>query len=347
MNKDTRIKFNALAVGVAMAYGYTAADAGQQFAATPSVAQALQDKIVEQSDFLGRINVIGVDELKGEKILGSANSTVTKRTDTDTNDRQTSDVLGLDTNGYELFKTESDVHIKYHTMDAWAKFPDLADRYQGYVRQKMAMDRILIGFYGTSAAAETDPGTNTLLQDVNKGWLQHVRDNAPGQIVAEIVNASGRIRIGSGAGADFPNLDAAVNDLMGVLGDAHQESGDLVVLVGRELISDEKARLYAAQGSTPTEKSKIEDQQVIGTYGGLPAYKVAKLPPRAVIITSFDNLSIYYQNDSWRRKIEDNPKRDRVEEYNSRNEGYVVEDYEKFAAFEFANVELWDGAAWS
>jgi hypothetical protein len=43
----------------------------------------------------------------------------------------------------------------------------------------------------------------------------------------------------------------------------------------------------------------------------------------------------------------DNPKRDQVEDYNSRNEGYVVETPEKFVAVEFSKVKLPTGAgAW-
>ncbi|MCF5806415.1 P2 family phage major capsid protein, partial [Pseudomonas tremae] len=43
-------------------------------------------------------------------------------------------------------------------------------------------------------------------------------------------------------------------------------------------------------------------------------------------------------DSSWRKQTIDNPKRSRVEDYNSRNEGYVIEQLEKFAMTE--NVEL-------
>ena len=47
------------------------------------------------------------------------------------------------------------------------------------------------------------------------------------------------------------------------------------------------------------------------------------------MITSFKNLSVYYQRQSRRRYIKNNPKRDRLEDYQSVNEAYVVEDYDK------------------
>ena len=58
------------------------------------------------------------------------------------------------------------------------------------------------------------------------------------------------------------------------------------------------------------------------------------------MITSLDNLSIYVQEGTWRRHIKDKPEKDRVEDYNSRNEGYLVETPEKFVALEFDNVTL-------
>ena len=41
------------------------------------------------------------------------------------------------------------------------------------------------------------------------------------------------------------------------------------------------------------------------------------------------------QEDTWRRQVEDNPKKDRIDDFNSRNEGYVVEVLEQFVALEF------------
>ena len=45
------------------------------------------------------------------------------------------------------------------------------------------------------------------------------------------------------------------------------------------------------------------------------------------LITRLDNLSIYWQEDTRRRSVIDNPKRDRIENFESVNEAYVVEDY--------------------
>ena len=343
MDNKTRKLFTRLCDD--MARTYEVGSVAKTFAATPSVEQTLMDKIVLSSDFLQRINVVGVDELKGEKILGSVSGLLGKRTDTSAGDRQTAEGANLDANGYECVKTEYDVHLSYALLDAWAKFPDFNDRFLSYVRRAIALSRIKVGFHGTEAAAVTNSGTNPNGEDVNLGWFQHLRAyNASAQLLAE-GGTTDQIRLG-GAG-DYANLDAMVFDVLQMVGEEHRDGGDLVAMMGRELLSFDKTQLYVAQGEKPTEKERIETNAVTRTYGGLPAFTVPHMPARGLLITSWDNLSLYYQNGKVRQKIEDNAKRDRVEHYNTLNEAYVVEDLEKAAAIEFANVKIWDGSAFS
>ncbi|WP_444894923.1 phage major capsid protein, P2 family [Microbulbifer sp. SSSA005] len=340
MRNTTRLKFSTLVSQMAKTYGVDSVE--KSFAATPSIEQRIQDTIVEPFSFLQQINVIGVDELKGEKILGSATGMVGKRTDTTNNDRQTVDPLGLDPNGYECVKTEYDVHILYQTLDAWAKFPDFKDRFMNYVRKAIAHARIKHGFYGTHNAAVTNSATYPNGEDVNKGWFQHLREyNAGAQIFSE-GGTAGQIRLG--AGGDYENLDAMVHDVLQLVAEPHRDGDDLVALIGRDLLAQDKAQLYTAQGQTPTEKERAENSAVTRTYGGLLSHPVPFFPMRGLMITSWDNLSLYYQSGAVRQKIEDNAKRDRVEHYNTMNEAYVVETLDKAAGIEFANVKLPNGS---
>ena len=57
-------------------------------------------------------------------------------------------------------------------------------------------------------------------------------------------------------------------------------------------------------------------------------------PENAFLVTSFDNLSIYFQETGKRRKVIDNASLDRVEEYQSSNDAYVIETYDKVAFVE-------------
>jgi P2 family phage major capsid protein len=308
----------------AQAYG---GEAGQTFAATPSVAQTLNEKIIEDGNwFLGRINILGVKEIKGEKVLMGLTGHVTSRTDTSADgERVPKNLVGLDADGYELFKTDSDVAIRYATIDAWAKFKNFAALYGKQVRKAIGNDRVRIGWHGTSVAADTDPVANPNLEDVNIGWLEQIRTyNAGSQYVLGQVGSE--IELGS---PDIPNMDTLVYDAIGRLAIPFQEDPDLFVLVSRDLMQAAKGSYYENQGDTPTEKGKLKDAVIVDTYGGLPAIVPPYFPSGTILVTSLDNLAIYYQEDSWRRKQTDNPKKDQYEDYNSRNEGYVVGEFEK------------------
>lgn len=320
----------------ALAESYGIEDATRMFAVEPSLAQELNDKITEKSDFLQRINVVPVSELKGQKVMIGVSGPVTSRTNTKDTDRVAKDMVDLDALGYELFHTESDVGLPFATIDSWAKFPDFQQRYTAAVQRQIALDRIMIGFNGISAAIQSDIVANPMLQDVNKGWLQLAREQIPAQVLV----ADEGEKITLGAGGDYANLDALVHDVKQMIDPVFRDAGDLVAIVGSDLLAYDKAKLYANQAGTPTEKERIEEQQIIATYGGLPSFMVPFFPATGVVVTSWDNLSLYFQDSSWRRHLIENPKRSRVEDYNGRNEGYVIEQLGKFAMIEASSLEL-------
>ncbi|BBV94900.1 phage major capsid protein, P2 family [Pseudomonas monteilii] len=325
--------YAAMQVAMAETYGVDAVT--RMFSVEPSIAQELNDAITAKADFLERINVIGVSEIKGQKVFLGTSGPVTGRTNTKTTDREAKDASALDDDTYELVSTESDVSLPYAKIDAWAKFPEFHQKYSAAVQKQIALDRIMIGFHGTHAAPQSDPVQYPLLQDVNKGWLQQAREKIPAQVLKE-GKVAGKVTMGTDG--DYANLDELVHDTKQMVDERVRDGGDLVAIIGSDLLAADKAKLYSNQAGTPTEKERIESQQVIATYGGLPAFSVPHFPANAVLVTSFDNLSIYYQDSSWRKQTIDNPKRSRVEDYNSRNEGYVIEQLEKFALTE--NVEV-------
>lgn len=325
--------FAELQLAIAESYGVDLAT--KMFSVDPTIAQELNDAITAKSDFLGRINVIPVTEIKGQKVFIGVSGPVTGRTNTKTKDREAKDASALDQSTYELSSTESDVGLPYAKIDAWAKFPDFHQRYSAAVQKQIALDRIMVGFHGTHAAVQTDIEKYPMLQDVNKGWLQQAREQIPAQVLKE-GKVAGKVTLG--AGGDYANLDALVHDTKQLVDERLRDAGDLIAIIGTDLLAADKAKLYSKQGDTPTEKERIEEAQVIATYGGLPSFSVPFFPVNGVVVTSWDNLSIYFQDSSWRKQTVDNPKRSRVEDYNSRNEGYVIEQLEKFAMTE--NVEL-------
>ena len=335
MQNATRALFNAYAAQIATLNGVPSA--AHLFAVAPTVQQKLESRIQENSGFLKTINVMPVDEMQGEKIGVGVDGPIASRTNTANTDRNTRDAASLAGQGYQCAKTNYDTHIKYVTLDTWAKFPDFQLRVSRAIQERCALDRIMIGFNGTSVAADTDRVANPLLQDVNKGWLQYMRENAPERVMTH-GSTAGKIVIGSGAGADYATLDGLVYDAYHSLLDAwHAESADLVAVVGRGLMHDKLFPLVDGQ-SAPTEMLAADIVRSQRRLGGLQAVTVPFMREGAVLITSLKNLSIYYQDGARRRALIDNPKRDRIETFESSNDAFVVEDLGKACLLE--NIEL-------
>lgn len=324
MRNDTRLAYNKLLTRLAMLSGV--ASATESFTVEPSVQQTLESKIQESSEFLSRINIVGVDELKGEKLGLGLSGPIAGRTDVSSSDRSPRDITTLDATGYECVSTEFDVYLPWSKLDAWAKFPDFQTRVRDAIVRQQALDRIMIGFNGTSAAAATDRVTNPLLQDVNIGWLQKYRTDAPERVLDEVVADSGEVRVGEGG--DYANLDALVYDAVNELVDPwHRENTDLVAVMGRKLLADKYFPLISTHSDTPTEARALDLIISQKRVGGLQAVRAPFVPDGTIFITPLSNLSIYWQRGSRRRYMRDKPERKRVENYESSNDAYVVEDY--------------------
>ena len=335
MKNDTRLKFTAYLERQAELNGV--ASASHQFNVAPSVQQTLENKIQESSTFLKSIQILPVDEIKGEKLGIGTEGPIASRTNTDAKDRDTRDMAALDGQGYEAIQTNYDTHVKYGTLDAWAKFKDFQVRLSRAIQNQCALDRIMIGFNGVSAAATTDRVANPLLQDVNKGWLQYLREFANARVMSE-GKAAGKIVIGNGPGADYKTLDGAVFDAVASLIEPwHRGSGDLVAIVGRDLMHDKMFPLVDGQ-TAPTEMLAASIVRSQRRLGDLPAISVPFMRPSSILITSLSNLAIYYQSGSRRRHVVENPRRNRIETYESSNDAYVLEDLGKSCLLE--NIEI-------
>lgn len=322
MRNDTRKAFNQLRSRIAQLSGVETA--AEQFNVSPSVQQTLESKIQESSEFLGRINIVGVDELKGQKIGLGVTGPIAGRTDVTQKDRSPRDVTDLTDTTYECVSTEFDTYITWAQLDAWSRFPDFQQRVRNAIVRQQALDRIMVGFNGISAATETDRVANPMLEDVNKGWLQLYRNNAPARVLSEGANA-GEVRVGPGG--DYENLDALVYDVVNEMIDPwHRESTELASIMGRKLLADKYFPLIN-QNHAPTEQRALDMIVSQKRVGGQQAVRVPFVPDGSLLITSPQNLSLYWQLGSRRRHILDNPKRNRVENYESSNDAYVVEDY--------------------
>ncbi|WP_237930459.1 phage major capsid protein, P2 family [Buttiauxella sp. S19-1] len=330
MRPQTRFKFNAYLTQVAKLNNVDAGDMTKKFSVDPSVTQTLMNTMQESSDFLTRINMVPVAEMKGEKIGVGVSGSIASTADTASgHERQTEDFTALESNKYECDQVNFDFHIRFRTLDLWARFQDFQLRIRNAIIKRQSLDLMMAGFNGIKRAPTSDRSKNPLLQDVAVGWLQKYRNEAPARVMnkhtAEDGTVSDVIRVGKHG--DYANLDALVMDATNtMIAPWYQEDPDLVVICGRQLLAD-KYFPIVNQEQTNTEAMAADVIVSQKRIGNLPAVRVPFFPANGLMVTTLENLSIYYMDDSHRRIIDENGKLDRIENYESMNIDYVIEDY--------------------
>lgn len=335
MRNETRVLFNAFTQAIAELNGVPSAT--QKFNVSPSVQQRLITRQQESAALLSLISMITVTEQSGEAIGLGVSGPIAGTTNTTTTDRETRDVGNLDANPYACTQTNFDTHIRYAQLDAWAKFPDFQARLRDAIVLRQALDRILIGFNGTSRAPTSNRATNPLLQDVNIGWLQKYRTNAPARVLADGASTGTGVKVGEAAGNDYKNLDQLVFDVRNnLIAPWFRDDPRLRVMVGTDLLADKYFPLIG--DNKPTEKVAADLIVSQRRIGGLQAVAVPFFPAGTIMVSMPENLAIYEQEGSRRRHIEDNAKRDRIENFESVNEAYVIEDYSAGCVVE--NIQL-------
>ena len=343
MQNDTRVKFTAYAARVALLNSVSSA--AVSFTVAPTVQQKLESKLLESSAFMSRINVVPVRDMQGAKLGLGNTGPIASRTNTAAgNKRKTRATHTLDKRGYKCHKTNFDTHLRYETLDSWSEFADFETRVRDHWTQQQGLDRLIIGWNGIKAEDETDIDEYPLLQDVNVGWLQILREEAPHQVIPGINTAAEgqpavyrAIRVGPGG--DFANMDALVMSAIMLMEPQYREDTGLEAICGRELLHD-KYFPVINQDHKPSETLAAQTVAAQKRMGNLAATTQPYFPAKSVLITRPDNLSIYWQKGGRRRHLKDNPEMDQVENYESSNDAYVVERIGAAALIE--NIEFGD-----
>lgn len=340
MKDKTLGKFTHLQTAMQKAYGVQSTR--NAFAISEPMETLLNSAIQDSSQFLQQISMLPVTDRKGQAVEIGIYSPLAKRTDVSAKDRETTPMASPDGLEYECKLTEFDVSFSYDLLDAWARFPNFMELYMNQVYRRIALDRILVGWHGTSAAPYTDSATNKNLEDVNIGWLKLLETHKPEHYLTESKTGTGEITLG--AAGDYKNLDQMAYDIYSMI-DIAQRSGGEVAIVGQHLVSNDMGKGLAMQAQRPTEKKEI--LVLDKAYGGLPSLIVPGFPDKGLLVTDTKNLSLYYQSGKSRRQMADYPKRNRVEDFSSFNDAYMIENLRGIAGIDAANVVFKDAAVLS
>lgn len=329
LNPQAQQKFSAYNQGVAQYYGSVV---GREFTATPSIEQILIDRVVEYGGpFMPYFDMIMVDSNKGEKILMEVSGATASRTDTSGNgQRRPKDFMALTNRGYELHPTEVDVKIGYKDINAWAKFPDFPTRYQAAIQKSKANNIVMCGFHGKEVATATNLSSNPLLQDLHIGWLELIRRFSINTVATQYAlgTADNPIQIGS---ATYPNLDVLVTYAKNRI--KPWLRNNLIVAVSDNLVAREEGSYYAQTVERAAEKLVILQNgiDILKTFGGLKAIVPPFFPDDTILIFALGSLQYYTLTGSVRRNIEDWPRGNCINDFNTSESGYVV--YNEEACF--------------
>ena len=145
----------------------------------------------------------------------------------------------------------------------------------------------------------------------------------------------GKVTIG--ATGDYPNLDGLVYAALQMLAPHHRKRPDLVVLIDRDLLHT-KSLGNVDDATDNTRELALNRILTSGLVGGIPHRDAPFFPDAKLLVTTLRNLSIYYQKTTLRRFIQEQPNTEQVNDFQSLNEAYVVEDYGLVALVE--NIEF-------
>ncbi|MEX3140722.1 phage major capsid protein, P2 family [Serratia ureilytica] len=330
--------------------GVTVGAVTKGFNLAPSVAQTLEDKTQQSDEFLKKINIVGVPEQEGEKIGLGINGPLASTNDSNTDRRVPRSVHTLENNKYRCEKTNTDTFISYAQLDMWAKFKDFQTRITNRIIKRRALDRITVGFNGTSRADKSDLNANPLLQDVNIGWLQQYRLHAPQRVMKDVTITSRDDENKVVAKGMYGNVDSLVYDAKNnLLDEWNKRSTELVVICGGNIVTSKEFSILNAISASNPNSEALAGQLLVASkkIAGLDSYIAPFFPDGTLFITPFQNLSIYFMDDKHRRMIREEPHYNRVATYESSNDAYVVEDYGFGCLVEgitFAKAETGGGA---
>lgn len=287
----------------------------QSYAVVPEEAERLTERLRESTEMLGLINILPALDLEGVAGSLTAGGSLAKRSAP--NQQRLPRNVSTEGVPFECQRTEYDASVPYHLLDSWgtARFPEFQARLESALLEQQGLDMITVGWNGLSALPVTDIDANPLLEDVNIGWLQKLRESAPERVKAGVT---------IGAAGDYSTLDALVYDAIQLLEPCHRKRPGNVVMIDRDLLHTKL--LANAKSAEESSLAQLVLTRILASnqIAGLPIFDAPGFPAGKVLVTSLNNLSIYVQGQ--RRFIKDQPHVNRLYSYSAQSEAYVVED---------------------
>lgn len=279
-------------------------------------------KKLRRNDLFSLLNLIPTKYQQGEA-LGLLQ---TMPATTDTTKHRRTPQAGAIPQSYICQQMNVDGYLRYEKLDNFLSEPDFVETFEAYLDKHLLSSVLMVGFNGKSRAETSNATTNPSGQDVQKGWLEKIREHAAGNNKNNVLNV-GEVS----ANSRYKTLKQAVKDGLSKVKPLYQDS-DFIAICGRNIAGD---------SIIDNNKNELEGQFVTclqKLVGGCKAIMLPHFPANAILLTRLDNLSLYVHQNNIRRGYVDEPEKDRLAHYFSFNVDFVVEDFEACALLE--NIEL-------
>lgn len=279
---------------------------------------------LKQNDLFKIINLVTTKHQQGEA-LGLV-QIMAGTTDTEQEERRPK--LATTAGKYHCQQMNIDGFIPYAKLDSYTGehlFDEVVER---FLNAHLLQSILMIGWHGKARNGTSNSTLNPFGQDVQKGWLQKIRDNAT------LNNKDNVLNVGEiGANGAYKTLTKAVKAGISKIQPIYTD-GELVAICGRDI---------AGNNLIENNKDGLNGQFITrlqNLVGGCKAIMLPHFPSNAILLTRLDNLSFYVHKNNIRRGWLDAPKHDALEHLFSFNVDFVVEDFNACALLE--NIELED-----
>lgn len=314
-----------------------AIESGAHFTLEPDKEVEWVTAVQNSNAFLAKIDVDTCESQVVDNIGAEDMDLASGRTDTENEDRQTTNLAGLSNIRYTAETTQHDTHISFREYNNWARRN--RKLFQRYISEKRAAskgnDMMKIAWHGERVAKKTDKKANPLGQDVNIGFLHRIKKHFPENYID---GAAESITIGKGG--TYESLDAALIAMRAMIPE-HLRDG-LELYASEEFFVDRDMKMV--EKMTITEAGNQSLQKVFTTVaGGTHAETPPFFPEGTLLLTSPKNLAIRTQEGSVHIGMVKNHPRSCEEFYHESNEFFAVKNYAK--AVVLVNVKVANEAA--
>lgn len=295
---------------------------GNAFSSSHAFILEMEKSIQNRSRLLSHINIKATKNTNGKADFFDISQPIASKTDTNRFPRTAKGVFNP--SNYQCEYTNYDIALPYALIDSWVNNSktqeDFNRQAKAVIERRIALDRTMVAFNGIAREKQSDLGKYPRLEDINIGWLETIRRYAPGKIME-------RMRFGQG------ETHRSLGHLLRhaaktLLQKGMQDDPLLVAIIGADLLPNPIEKASQEDGRLP---DLIFHQQ---RQGGMQAASAAFFPADSVLITRLDNLSLYFNANSYRAHYAAEPEKNQTSFYQETAEAFVIENLNACALLE-------------